>query len=137
MDSAALHQSIYTRLAGFTALTSKVVGIYSRAPDPVNAGDNASFPYIVFNQASLAPFDTKSSDGASALVDVHAFTRTQSALVRLAIADEIYNALHKFDLVIAGANTIAVGFENKVEFDDPDGKTIHTAMTFRVVYDDF
>jgi hypothetical protein len=137
MDSAALHQAIYTRLAGFTALTSKVVGVYSSVPEDANSGSDAAFPYIVFNQVSIAPFDTKSSDGASALVDVHAYTRTKSDLVLLAIADEIYNALHKFDLVIAGANTIAVGFENKVEFDDPDGKTIHTAMTFRVVYDDF
>jgi len=136
MNSVALQQAIYTRLAGFTALTSKVSGIYSDVPSPDDAADNSAFPYVMFNFPSIQPMDTKDSDGGNAVVHIHTFARGGSDLPRRAIEDAIYDALHKHDLAISGANTIAVRFETKTEMDDPDGVTKHSVQTFRITYDD-
>ena len=136
MNSAALQQAIYTRLTSVTAVASKVKGIYTTIPQPADAGDAALFPYIFFDIPAGRPMDTKTSDGASMVVSVRTSSRSRSKLERQAIEQAVYDALHKLDLVIAGANTIAVGWEGSTYYPDPDGVTTHGVQSFRVTYDD-
>lgn len=136
MNSTNLHQAIYTRLAGYTALTSKVVGIYSQVPQPDDAQLDSAFPYVTFGIPSAQPFDTKTHDGLNAVIQVHIWTRTNSDLVRRAINDAVYDALHKYDLVVSSAATVALGFETYSELMDPDGETMHGVLSFRVLIDE-
>mgnify|MGYP003646307610 FL=1 len=137
MNSAALHQAIYTRLAGFTALTSKLssLGVMSRVPQPDDAGEADLFPYVTFKVSGLNVWDTASTDGIDATLQVDVWSRSQSDLQFKAILDSVYDCLHKFDLVISGANTVNCLFLSGGEFDDPDGVTVHGFATFRITFD--
>lgn len=137
MNSAALHQAIYTRLAGFTALTSQLssLGVLSRVPQPDDAGEASDFPYVTFNIPPGDAWDTQTQDGAQADLQVDVWSRSQSDLQRKAIIDSVYDCLHRFDLVITGANTVNCLFQGGGEVDDPDGVTTHTFATFLISYD--
>ena len=136
MNSANLHQAVYTRLAGYVPLTSQIEDVYSRVPQPDDAGSDAPFPYVTFEIASATPFDTKTDLGINAIVQVHVWSRTTSDLVRRAIEDAAYDALHRYSLPITSASTVDVLFETKTEFADPDGMTMHGVLSFRVTYDE-
>lgn len=137
MNLANLQQSVFTRLSNFTALTSQLAGqgVYARKPQDVNAESTTPFPYVTFSFPSGLPFDTDSKDGAEVILQVHVWSRSQSMLVHQAIMDSIYDALHKFQLVISGANTVDCLFTTSQFMDDPDGVTTHGIMEFRVTYD--
>lgn len=136
MNGAALQQAIFDRLTNVTAVASQVQGIYTTVPQPDEAGNAALFPYIYFNVPSMVPMDTKTSDGIQATVNIHTYSRSDTRLERLAIEQSVYDALHKFELVITGANTIACGFSGSTYFTDPDGVTTHGVLNFTVTYDD-
>lgn len=139
MNTTALQQAVYSRLAGFTDLTSKLgtSGILSRFPSPSEPEDTAAFPYVVIELPSLLPFDTKTSDGVEAIVGLHVFTRNNSDLVNRAVPDAVYDALHKYALTIAGAATVNCTFRNRVDnMPDPDGITAHSVVQFTITYDD-
>lgn len=138
MNGAALHQAVYTRLAGFTALTSQLSGqgVYSRVPQPDDAGDASLFPYVTFQISGLDQWDTQTSDGITATLQVDVWSRSQSDLQFKAILDSVYDCLHRFDLVISGASTINCLFQGGGEIDDPDGVTVHGFATFAITYDE-
>lgn len=135
MNSAGLHQALYSRLANVTAVSSKVIGIYSEVPQAAQSEDDAAFPFITLGPHVFRPFDTDDDDGQQVAVQVHIWDRYTSELTRGALRDAVYDALHKFDLSISGANTVDCLFETANGFDDPDGKTHHIVMQFRVTYD--
>ena len=132
MKNAALLQSLYDRLSTYTDLTDLVVGVYSKKPQDE---DDSRFPYVVIGDFNGSPWDTDDTVGQQVLVQVHVFSRSTSDLQRLGITDEIYNALNRYDLQITGVNTVDCLYDNYLEFDDPDGKTTHGVVTFRVTYD--
>lgn len=137
MNEANLLQAVFTRATNFTALTSKLGnnGVLSRVPQPDEPEDDADFPYVVITIVDVRPWDTDDNDGGRAIVQLSVFYRGGSPKALAAIADEVYNAFHKYQLSIPGANTVDCLFRNRVTFDDPDGKTMQTAMDFVVTYD--
>lgn len=137
MNSANLHQAVYTRLAGFTALTSQLgtSGVLSRVPQPDEPEDNAAFPYVTFSFPDLNPFDTDDIDGIEATLRVHVWSRSQSDLVWKRVVDSVYDCLHKYQIPISGANTVDCLFTDGTVMDDPDGYTTHAVSTFRITYD--
>ena len=135
MKVAAVQQAIYDRLSTYSPVSDAVTGIYTDVPQAAESEDSSVFPYITIGPVAVTPDDTKSDDGAQTLVDVHIWIRSTSALTWRAIADDIYDALQKYDaLAVAGVNVIDCRFDSSAEFDDPDGKTRHQVSTFRVTY---
>jgi hypothetical protein len=135
MKLAAVQQGVYDRLSGVTAITDAVTGIYTSVPQSPESEDASSFPYITIGPVSVTPDDTKTDDGSQALVDVHIWSRSTSALTWRAIADDVYDALQKYDaLTVTGADVIDCRFDSSAEFDDPDGVTKHQIGTYRISY---
>lgn len=135
MKIAALQQAIYDRLNSVTAITDAVTGIYTFVPQVVDSEDDSAFPYITLGPVSVTPDDSKTDDGAQALFDVHIWSRSKSALTWRAIADDVYDALQKYDaLAVAGVTVIDCRFDSSAEFDDPDGVTRHQIGTYRITY---
>ncbi|MGB1215974.1 MAG: DUF3168 domain-containing protein [Pikeienuella sp.] len=137
MNSAALHQAAFTRLAGFTALTSQLgtTGVKSKVPQPSKAEAVAAFPYVTFEFPSIVPFDTDDNDGGNAVLRVHVWARSPSDLVWRGVLDSVYDALHKYQIPIGGANTVDCLFQVSNVMDDPDGITTHAWSDFRITYD--
>lgn len=136
MRSEALQQAIYDRLTAYVPISGTVTGVYTDVPQNADSADDTAFPYITIGFAANSPMDTKDSNGSNTLVDVHIWSRSPSALTWRAIADDVYDALQKHDLVIAGANLIDCRFNSAVEYTDPDGVTKHHVSTFRITYFD-
>ena len=136
MNLGATHQAIFDRLNGYAALTAVVTGIYSDVPQAADSGDGSVFPFVTFNVPAVSDGSDKSADGTSNVVQVHLWSRTKSAIGRRAQSDLIYDALHKYDLTVTGGNAYVCLFEGMAEFDDPDGRTKHAVLSFRVNVDD-
>lgn len=135
MKTAELQQSVYYRLTGYAPLSSAVVGVYSDVPQPEEPEDDAAFPYITIGPIIPAPWSTDDTPGITALVDVGVWTRSHSRLAARAIADDVYRALNRYQLSIADVNTVDCLFESATDLMDPDGRTHHEVVTFRVTYD--
>jgi len=135
MNTADLHQGIYDALSNDAAVSAAVSGVYTDVPQPADAGADSVFPYISLGPIIATPWDTKTENGISALVQVDIWSRSRSALTWRAVESAVYDALHRTDLLMVGVeNVVYCQFENSVSLPDADGKTTHIAMEFRVVY---
>lgn len=135
MRIAALQSAIYDRLSGYTPVSSAVTGIYTFVPQSSEAEDDSAFPYITIGPVATSPDDSKTDSGIQALFDVHIWSRSKSALTWRAIADDVYDALQKYDaLPVAGVTVIDCRFDGSTEFADPDGVTHHQIGTYRITY---
>lgn len=134
MKDTELQQALYDRLTGYAAVNDAVAGIYTYVPQVVASEDKEEFSYITIGPFTASPDDTKTDNGVTTLADVHIWSRSLSALTWRAIAGDIYDALQKYDLPVAGANVVDCRFSGSVEYADPDGVTSHHVSTFRVNY---
>lgn len=131
MNHEELQQAVWTRLNA--QVGGSFVGIYHDAPQAAESEDDAAFPYITLAYVS-SPWDTKEQTGATGLVQVHLWHRTHDNLARAALFDAVYAALHRHALAVSGTDYSDCLFESSDDFADPDGKTRHTVMRFRVTY---
>lgn len=132
MNIAQLQQALWTRLDA--QVGASFVGIYHDVPQAEESEDDAAFPYITLGPYNASAFDDKTQLGGDVLFQVHLWTRTHDNLVRSGLRDSVYDALHRYDLVIAGTDYANLIFESSDDFADPDGKTRHIVMRFRVIY---
>lgn len=158
MNSADLHQAIFDRLKSalvdgdgvwddadswdddiYWSDVITTVGanaVFYTAPQADDSGSDVPFPYVTIGPYIFSPNDTKDDNGQSVLVDIGVWHRDPSPLRWMALQTSIYDALQKFDLSVDGLNIIDCRFEDSTDIPDPDGKTGHIAMTFRVTYFD-
>lgn len=133
MQLDELQKAIYARLA--SQVSGSFVGIYTDVPQPDDSELDSAFPYLTIGPVAVSNIDTKSDDGISALAQVHVWHRTNSTLAVRALYNGVYAALQDYRaLAVTGANVVNCLFEGADEFDDPDGKTKHGVMRFRVDY---
>lgn len=128
-----LRQALYARLDA--QVGASVQGVYAKVPQADQSEDDSAFPYITIGAFTTSPFDTDDENGVSVLADVSVWSRATSVLATSDIVSAVYAALHKHDLVIAGANTVDCLFSAMNELDDPDGRTTQDVLTFRITYD--
>ncbi len=133
MNLAEVQQALHARLTA--QVGAQVTGVYTRAPDPQDAAKSSGYPYITLGPLVAGPNDTKTNTGGTVAAQVHIWARTRSALSWRRLHDETYEALHRYDLPVTGANVIDCLFENSNDLPDPDGKTTHVVMQFRVTYE--
>lgn len=130
MRSWELQQAVHTRLNGFAGLTALVAGVH----DHVDQDD--AFPYVVVGDDTLVNDDTNSSDGTDNTITIHTWSQYRGKKETKLIQQEIYNALHRFQLVVASAVLVGVIFEFGDSFIDSDGLTRHGVQRFRVILDE-
>ena len=134
MITNAVQQAVYDRLTGYSAVSSAITGVYTKAPQSTTPESPTPFPYITLGSVSVTPEDTKDNNGAQVLVDVHLWSRDTPVTWR-AILSDIYAALHHYALPVTGANVIDCRLDSSVDFADPeDAETWHAVQTFRVSY---
>lgn len=131
MRSWELQQAVFTRLGAFAAVTALVgARIYDHAPQDV------VFPYIVVGDTTANEFDTDTSSGADHTVTVHAWSRYRGRKEVKQIQRAIYEALHRHDLAVTGAQTVTCDWQYAENFVDGDGLTRHGVTRFRVLLDE-
>ena len=142
MKAAALQQAIYNRLndSSITSLLSvaysPLVPIFSigSVPQSADSESEAAFPYITFSAPAIAPFDVKDRVGGSAIVQIDVWSRTLSDLAINQIGDAVDDRLRRQVLSISGATHITTELITSELMGDPDGKTKHFVVQYRVLW---
>jgi len=138
MNAVELQKAIYSRMINYSALTS-LLATDPRSTSPAvydHVPQDATFPYVVVGDTTMAPFDTDDSTGNDATVTIHVWSEYRGRIETKEIQDAIYNALHRNDLTVTGSDTIMVEWEYADSELDPDGITRHGVQRFRTVIED-
>jgi hypothetical protein len=130
MNTAAIQTAIYKRLTAYNPVSSLVTGVYdARAPQ------GTAMPYICIDTIATQRDETKTDPGGVALITLHLWDESLSQLALRQIEQRVYECLHRFDmLTVAGCDVIDCLFEQAQNIGDPDGRTAHVVMTFRLRY---
>ncbi len=140
MRAAAIHQAIYNQLndvsvtASLSTAYDLLPAIYSDVPQALDAGNDAFFPFIVIGGNTIGPFETKDDVGGNVLAQVDLYYRGTSKIAAAAIVDAIDARLRRQALTIAGVTHITTEFESATPTPDPDGRTLHCVLLYRVLW---
>lgn len=140
MKSDDLQQAIYTRLndSSVTSLLSTyyspLVAIFSDVPQADDSELETAFPFITIGGDIITAFDSKDDLGGSAIVQIDAWDRAASMADLKTLVDAIDARIRRQPLSIAGVTHITTELENCNFMQDPDGKTKHAAIQYRVLW---
>lgn len=137
MNPEGIRKSVFMALnvpALTTLLTTKYGGLpavfHEKAPQVDDSGSARYFPYVSFWQVTDGGFDTKDAVGSSAIVQVDVWSRRDTTECE-AVARMVYDLLHRGPLSLPGHITTEC---DGMDFQrDPDGKTRHGIVRFRVL----
>jgi len=140
MNFAGVAQAVRARLAGNTTFSGLVKYVGYDKPQDAQPESLTPFPYCIIEDVTARAWDTKTSEGGEQLIQITTFCRptaTRSAVdLANATAQQVYDLLHRFDLVVAGSNVVNCLFEESPgNIPDPDGVTRYRPMTFRITYE--
>jgi hypothetical protein len=136
-----VQQAVYAKLradAGLVALVGdgaspEQAKVYDFVPD------NVAPDYVTIGDDTVADRGNKTHDGQDITLTLHAWSRPSKTggpagrgqVKRIQAA--LYAALHRQDLTVSGATVVQVRFEFGESFLDPDGRTWHGVLRFRVL----
>lgn len=140
MKSDDLQQAIYTRLndSSVTSLLSTyyspLVAIFTDVPQVDDSELETAFPFITIGGDTISPFDSKDDLGGSANVQIDVWDRAASMLDLKTLVDAIDTRLRRQPLSISGVTHITTELDSCNFMKDPDGKTKHAAIQYRVLW---
>lgn len=117
MPLNALQAAIYSRLTGYSALTTALGGskVYDHVPQRTVA------PYVVIGDDTSVDFDTKTSNGWEVTLTIHCwdFEKAGRKSVK-AIMGHIYDALHKAEssITVTGFSLVMIYCEFQQTFQE-------------------
>jgi hypothetical protein len=113
----AIQAGIYTRLTGYSALTTALGG--SKVYDHVPQGTAA--PYVVLGDDTSVPYDTKSSNGWQCTLTLHVWDYEKAGRKSIkTLMAHIYDALHKQEsnVTVTGFTLVALLCEFQDSFQE-------------------
>lgn len=137
MEPFALQTAIFDRLKNYADLAA----LLANDPRPNISGaavfdhvpQNAAFPYVVIGDTTTNEWDTDDSLGGDHTATIHAWSEDRGREEAKKIQAEIYNALHRHDLQVAGAVVVTCEFEYAETIVDTDGLTRQGITRFRIL----
>jgi hypothetical protein len=122
----ALQVGIYTRLTGYSALTTALGG--QRVYDHVPQGQAA--PYVVIGDDTLTDDDTKSKAGWECTVTLHVWDYQKAGRKSVkALLSHIHDALHQQEanITVTGFSLVQIRREFQQTFQEPgiEGENDH------------
>lgn len=126
----AVQEAVYGTLSADTALQA-LIGSPARLYDMVPPA--AAFPYITLGDITLRDFDTKDRTGFEQVMVLHIWSRARGRKEAKQIMQALYDALHRADLTVSGADAVSCQFQAASTAMESDGITLHGVMRFRVV----
>lgn len=122
----ALQAAIYTRLTGFTALTTALGGqrIYDHVPQGVSA------PYVLIGDDTLVDDDTKSKAGWEGTITLHVWDYQKAGRKSVkALLSHIHDALHQQEanITVTGFSLVQIRREFQQTIQEPgiEGENDH------------
>lgn len=127
-----LQRAIYQRLTGEASVMNLVTGVYDHVPQVDDPEDASDFPYITIGSDNLLPFDTDTSVGSDATIQIHVWSRHRGRSQIKEIQGAIYASLHRYSLPVADNHLVGVEWEWADSVMDPDGITRQGIQRFRI-----
>lgn len=121
---------IEVQRALYTALTGLGMRVYDSAPQTVDGGSAATFPYVEIGAIVFAPWDTSQETGHDFVARIHTRSRSGSMMEAKTIQGQIYGALHLGNLTIVGQNLILLRREGSNVTRAADG-SFHGVCEYR------
>ena len=126
----AVQQSLFAALSA-SAEVQSLLGNPPALYDHVPPG--AAFPFVVYGQTHVAPFDTKTETGFEQIVTLNIWSRYRGGKETRDIFQAIYDTLHRATLTVTGEVFLSCEFHSADFALDNDGLTYHAAARFSVV----
>ena len=113
----ALQAAIYTRLTGYSALTTALGGskVYDHVPQ------NTDAPYVVIGDDIVVESDTKTSNGWGVTLTIHCFDFEKAGRKSVkTIMGHIYDALHKSEtnITVTGFTLVYLTCEDQLSYQE-------------------
>lgn len=121
--------AIITYLRASNVLTSLVSGIYVSVPQ------TQTYPFVTVDSWTVTDSGEYDSPGCDSTFVVHAWTRAEGNVAAEEISSAVYELLHEREgaFIVTGFQVVIIRFVSSVTMLDPDGRTFHTAVTYRIV----
>jgi hypothetical protein len=105
------------------------------APVPVvdYAGPNQEYPYVTIGEFTGAHADTLAEQGADLELTVHVWSRQPGMQQTGALMEAAKDALHRQRFAVSGFQWVDTIWDYAQTLRDPDGKTRHGILRFRVM----
>lgn len=126
-----VQKAIYDKLSADLA-----VPVYDSVPQSIDSGKKSDFPYISIGEDIHNTVDTDTELMNLVSITIHVWSRKEGRAETKQIQSEIYNSLHRANLVQAGYKFITITQENSTSFFDPDGHTRHGVQTFKLIIEE-
>ncbi len=94
MDTILIADATLLALLG----TGDALSIYDN-PGQVDES-NVKYPYVIYGDISMTPFDTKTNNGTEALINIEAYSRSGDKKEVLDINKRLHELLHNANLVV-------------------------------------
>ncbi len=118
----------------FQALSGLGLTVYDAAPQAIDGGSDANWPYVEIGFISMAAFDTANSTGFDAVARIHTRSKTGSMAECKGIQGQIYERLHRGGLTLTGLQVVTMQRELSRCDRVPDS-TMHGVCEYRVILD--
>jgi hypothetical protein len=86
----------------FTALSGLGLNVVDAAPQAVDGAATAAFPYVEIGALITSEWDDNIEEGRSILARIHTYSRSRGMIEARTIQNQVYDALHRTELTIAG-----------------------------------
>ena len=132
----ALRKALYDKLDA-----ALIADVWSpKAPQADDGELLGPFPYVVIVQANVSPWNTKSSRGLDAVVQIDAYARSTSAdsaeSLIAGLTSDVREALERQPLTVTGAHHVTTELESIIPGWEDNGKTRRAVLLFRVILDE-
>lgn len=117
----------------FTALNGEIsAAVYDDVPSLPSGQPSANFPYVVIGNDTFRAWDTDDTLGAEITLTLHIWSRAAGFKEAKAIMGEIYAILHRAQITKDDYSVTDCLCEFSDTMDDPDGKTKHGVVRYRL-----
>lgn len=98
-----------------------------------NPPQSQAEPYVVIGEDFHVPWDTDDSVGSESLLTIHIWSVHRGKKEVKTIQGQIYDALHRYALVVDGFSTVTLEFDSADVLRDQDGESMHGVSKFRAL----
>jgi hypothetical protein len=120
-----LQTSVYEKLNGNAVLKQLITDVY----DEVN--ETAVLPYVQIGDDTVAPYDTKTTNGEDLTLTIHCFANGPGKREAKLIMDAVLQALTSEPLTVTGFNVDGLPYREFLEVFS-EGSIYHGVCRFRV-----
>jgi hypothetical protein len=131
--SLALQGALVTALKAAAPVTALVAQrIYDRPPGPA-----PTFPYVTLGLDQVIADHAECLEGSVEInTQIDVWSRAAGKVEAKQITGVIVSALNMANLALTGYRLVLLEHESSRHFDDPDGLTTHSALTFKALIDE-